>query len=161
LSPTVPKQGGSATSDGIAYLGDDVQTKEEETHQKLLEHKFGLLRDGVMAATERDGEEGCRITVEQARRVARYAKDTYFKHLRLYDFVLKNTKLCEVKRVNIAKDEPKCGDLLSKAMVLDDKVSQVWYENEDDAINGEKSTAEKHETSIIENENQQDEMENT
>ena len=46
--------------------------------------------------------------------------ETYFRHLRLYDFVLKNTKLSEVKRVYIPIAEPKSGDELSKAMVLAD-----------------------------------------
>ena len=46
--------------------------------------------------------------------------ETYFRHLRLYDFVLKNTKLSEVKRVNIPVAEPKSGESLSKAMVIAD-----------------------------------------
>ena len=44
--------------------------------------------------------------------------ETFFRHLRLYDFVLKNTKLSEVKRVSIPVAEPKTGDQLDKAMVL-------------------------------------------
>jgi len=50
-----------------------------------------------------------------------YAHETYFRHLRLYDFVLKNTKLSEVKRVFIPIMEPNCGDSLNKALVLADE----------------------------------------
>ena len=37
--------------------------------------------------------------------------------------MLKNTKLSEVKRIQIPKAEPQCGDSLSKAMVLGDGLS--------------------------------------
>ena len=40
--------------------------------------------------------------------------------MRLYDFVLKNTKLSEVKRVYIPVAEPKCGEDLNKAISLFD-----------------------------------------
>lgn len=56
--------------------------------------------------------------------MAKYVHETYFLHLRLYDFVLKNTKLSEVKRVNIPIAEPKCGENLDKAMILHDGSSQ-------------------------------------
>ena len=62
--------------------------------------------------------ESARLSVEQAGRLAIYVHETFFRHLRLYDFVLKNTKLSEVKRVNIPIAEPKSGDQLEKAMVL-------------------------------------------
>lgn len=62
--------------------------------------------------------EPARISVEQARRLAIYVHETYFRHLRLYDFVLKNTKLSEVKRVVISVAEPKPGDILDKAMEI-------------------------------------------
>ena len=69
-------------------------------------------------------DSDARITVEQARRVTKYAHTTFFRHLRLYDFVLKNTKLSEVKRVFLPNPEPQCGDLLSKAMVIFDSSVQ-------------------------------------
>ena len=50
--------------------------------------------------------ERARISMEQARRLAIYLHETYFKHLRLYDFVFKNAKLSEVKRVTISVCEP-------------------------------------------------------
>ena len=53
--------------------------------------------------------------------MAIYAHETYFRHLRLYDFVLKNTKLSEVKRVQVPIMEPNCGDCLEKAMMLADE----------------------------------------
>ena len=62
--------------------------------------------------------------MEHARRVAKYAQETFFKHLRLYDFVLKNTKLSEVKRIIIPIAEPKCGEELSKAITLYDSAQE-------------------------------------
>jgi len=83
----------------------------------LLSKKFKLFKGQMMGIVEHEYEPA-RLTVEQAHRLAIYVHETYFRHLRLYDFVLKNTKLSEVKRVVIPVAEPKVGDELEKAMVL-------------------------------------------
>ena len=49
--------------------------------------------------------------------------------MRLYDFVLKNTKLSEVKRVFLPIAEPQCGDELTKAMVLFDSTAARQEDN--------------------------------
>ena len=98
--------------------------QEEEAFKMLLSKKFEMFRRLLTGMIEHDVEDA-RITIEQARRVAIYAHETYFRHLRLYDFVLKNTKLSEVKRVYIPMAEPKCGDDLNKAMVLADDSVKV------------------------------------
>ena len=64
-----------------------------------------------------------------------YMHETYFRHLRLYDFVLKNTKLSEVKRVYIPIAEPKFGDDLTKAMVLADDSSKAGVDSAADLFN--------------------------
>ena len=85
----------------------------------MLNKKFDLFKKLINEAVEHE-HEPARISLEQARRIAIYTHETYFRHLRLYDFVLKNTKLSEVKRVFIPVAEPKCGEDLTKAMVLAD-----------------------------------------
>ena len=97
---------------------------EEEAFKTLLRNKFELFRR-LMQGTIEHEVETARITVEQARRIAIQVHQTYFRHLRLYDFVLKNTKLSEVKRVFIPAAEPKAGDTLEKAMVLADEASKT------------------------------------
>lgn len=98
--------------------------QEEEAFKALLAKKFDLFRRLISSTLDHD-HEPARITLEQARRVAIYAHETFFRHLRLYDFVLKNTKLSEVKRVHIPVVEPSCGDELHKAMALADENSKI------------------------------------
>lgn len=98
--------------------------QEEEAYKTLLNKKFDLFRRLIHGTTEHEFE-AARINIEQARRIAMYMHQTYFRHLRLYDFVLKNTKLSEVKRVYIPVAEPKSGDELTKAMVLADDSAKV------------------------------------
>lgn len=102
----------------IAYLGEVVNL-EEEAFKKLLQNKFTLFRTLLQGTIEHPMHDA-RITIEQARRLATYTHSTYFRHLRLYDFVLKNTKLSEVKRVFLPVASPQCGDELSKAITLFD-----------------------------------------
>ena len=102
----------------IAYLGEIV-SQEEEAFKKLLKDKFALFRSLLEVVIEHPYPKAM-ITIEQAKRIAKYTQETFFRHLRLYDFVLKNTKLSEVKRVYIPVAEPKCGDDLNKAIYLFD-----------------------------------------
>ena len=48
-----------------------------------------------------ESEKEMRFTVEVIKRIADYAKESYFKHLRLFDYVLNNKQLCEIKRINV------------------------------------------------------------
>ena len=98
--------------------------QEEEAFKQLLKKKYALFRRLIESMVMHE-LECARVTVEQARRIAVYVYETYFRHLRLYDFVLKNTKLSEVKRVLIPVAEPNCGDDLSKAMVLADDTVKI------------------------------------
>ena len=107
--------------DEIAY--HDIVNPDEEEFKKLLKQKYELFRK-LLASVIEHSEYNARITVEHARRVAKYAQETFFKHLRLYDFVLKNTKLSEVKRIIIPIAEPKCGEELSKAITLFDSAQE-------------------------------------
>lgn len=103
---------------------DELLSKEETEFRHILEHKFALFKEALVQWLDHGFVEA-RITAEQGRRVAEYAHKTFFKHVRLYDFVLKNTKLSEVKRVQLFIEEPKCGADLSKAMVLQDSTMKT------------------------------------
>jgi hypothetical protein len=83
-----------------------------------LRSKIELMKKLVEAVC--DSSQEASITVEQARRLIIYAQKTYFKHLRLYDFVLKNSKTSEKKYVKSPFVEPQVGRGLADAMVLED-----------------------------------------
>ena len=97
-------------------MGDELFDQEEEGFKILLSKKFELFRKLINHMVEHDLERA-RITTEQACRVAMYAHETYFRHLRLYDFVFKNAKMSEMKRVNVTVEQPLCGIDLSHAMM--------------------------------------------
>jgi Flagellar C1a complex subunit C1a-32 len=61
--------------------------------------------------------------VEQVKRLVVYTQNSYFQHLRLYDFVLKNTKLNLKKYVTIPQFQPQMGDSLNKAMAIEDNIT--------------------------------------
>jgi uncharacterized protein YeeX (DUF496 family) len=58
------------------------------------------------------------FTSEELKRIADYMKESYFKHLRLYDYVLNNKQLCEVKRLTINMNEPIVAPSLGDALLL-------------------------------------------
>jgi hypothetical protein len=60
-----------------------------------------------------------RFTGEEVRRIADYARSSYFKHLRLYDFVFNNkTQLNEVKRLTLNTTAPIIAPTLSDALLI-------------------------------------------
>lgn len=77
------------------------------------------------------------FNTEELRRIADYARISYFKHLRLYDYVLNNKQLCEVKRITIQVNEPvsKAGNL-NEALLLGSEEMLV-YEDEEEELKQE------------------------
>mmetsp|Transcript_63390 Transcript_63390/g.87565 ORF Transcript_63390/g.87565 Transcript_63390/m.87565 type:complete len:113 (+) Transcript_63390:533-871(+) len=67
---------------------------------------------------------------EEVRRVLYYIQGTYFRHIRLYKFVLDSTTESEVKRVTVNQNEPKLASDLNSALALS-KDSMVHYEDEE------------------------------
>lgn len=77
-----------------------------------------------------------RLSGEEVRRIADYAKLSYFKHLRLYDYALNNKQLCEVKRISINENAPIIASNLNEALVLGaDEV--IGYEEEAETMRNE------------------------
>lgn len=67
------------------------------------------------------------------KRIADYMKDSYFKHLRLYDFVLNNKQLCEVKRLVVNVNEPIIAASLSDALLLGSEEA-LGYEDDTECV---------------------------
>ena len=97
----------------------------------LLRQKVDLMKHLIEGVVQHECADA-RITVEQARRMINYSQRTYFKHLRLYDFVLKNSKTSEKKYIKMPFVEPQMGRGLADAMVLDDNQDRVYFDAEDD-----------------------------
>jgi hypothetical protein len=76
-----------------------------------------------------------RLSPELVRRLVAYSQRTYFKHLRLYDFVFKNANLSEKKLIRVPLYVPQCGQRLSSAQVVEDNKSQIWFEIDEAEIN--------------------------
>jgi hypothetical protein len=76
-------------------------------------------------------EPRSRLTGEQTKRLIAYAQGSFFKHLRLYDYVLKNTKSAQKKYITITQQKPNCGPKLDKGMIIEDKVTRRFYDQED------------------------------
>jgi hypothetical protein len=112
--------------------------QEDEQLAKLLRHKVDLLKTLIEAVIDHSDPES-RILVEHARRLISYAQSCYFRHLRLYDFVLKNSKTSEKKYIKIPLIEPQLGDSLDQAICIEDSTKQVKLESEDELKSSHKN----------------------
>lgn len=73
----------------VQFHVENSDSDEDKQLAQLLRSKIDLMKKLVEEVC--DSSQEASITVEQARRLIIYAQKTYFKHLRLYDFVLKNS----------------------------------------------------------------------
>ena len=83
----------------------------------MLKHKFELFKL-MMFSLLNEGEKVLRFNQEEVRRTIFYVKGSYFKHLRLYDFVFNNKQLSEVKRITVQLNAPKLAGTLNEALLL-------------------------------------------
>jgi hypothetical protein len=81
-------------------------------------------------------ETPLRLTPEELKRVADYAKSSFFKHLRLYDFVLNNKQLNEVKRLTLNVNAPIIAQSLNEALLIAQEEA-LSYEDDQAVIKNE------------------------
>lgn len=60
------------------------------------------------------------LTKETAKRILAYCQDSYFKHMRLYEFIFNNTSPNELKRINFVTETVKTAKPLSQALMISD-----------------------------------------
>jgi len=80
----------------IEYRGDGLDI-EQEFEQRLV-HKHQLFRTMLIAALHEESV-ALKFNTEECKRIIKYAQQSYFLHLRLYEFALNNTTASEMKRV--------------------------------------------------------------
>lgn len=115
----------------VQFHVENHDSEEDKQLAQLLRCKVDLMKSLIEKVVEHEHHDA-RITIEQARRMIAYSQRTYFKHLRLYDFVLKNSKTSEKKYIKMPFVEPQVGRSLADAMVLDDGMQEVYFDAEDD-----------------------------
>eukprot|EP00347_Sterkiella_histriomuscorum_P011400 403372601 len=127
---------GSRIGTANSGIHQEVQQQEELSPEQifanLLSHKFSLFKSLCMQMIN-EPEKLLKFTVEEVKRIADYAKDSYFKHLRLYDYVLNNKQLCEVKRLTHQLNTPIIATNLNDALLLGSE-EMLGYEDEDEEL---------------------------
>ncbi len=120
---------GSAAS----HVADDPEPlSPEELFANLLRHKFQLFKHLSLELLN-ESDKVLSFTLEEVKRIADYAKTSYFKHLRLYDYVLNNKQLCEVKRITMQLNQPAIATHLNDALLLGSEET-LGYEDEDEEL---------------------------
>ena len=95
----MPETGKGTTGDNnnIEYRGDDIDIEAE--FEQTLRHKFALFRSMIMGKLH-EKNPALRFNKEECKKIAAYGQESYFKHLRLYEFVFNNKTASEMKRIN-------------------------------------------------------------
>lgn len=68
-----------------------------------MNNKFQLFRGLIMKHVHMKNP-ALNINKQEAKKLIEYAKTSYFKHLRLYEFVFNNKSPNEVKRINFIEE---------------------------------------------------------
>ena len=100
-------------NNGIEYRGDGMDVDQEL--YEILYNKFALFKTLIMKHVHLKNP-AMKLNKHEATRLIEYAKDSYFKHLRLYEFVFNNKAPNEVKRINFIEEQARNEQPLSAAL---------------------------------------------
>jgi hypothetical protein len=102
-SPRNPEAGKGSVNDNnnIEYRGDDIDIEAE--FERTLRHKFAIFRSMIMAKLH-EKNPALKFNKEECKKIIAYGQESYFKHLRLYEFVFNNKTASEMKRINFKQD---------------------------------------------------------
>ena len=75
---------------GIQYRGEGIDVDKE--FQICLTNKFSLFK-GIIMKHIHLKNPAMKLNKQEAARLIEYARESYFKHLRLYEFVFNNNCL--------------------------------------------------------------------
>lgn len=99
---------------GIMRNGEKVDSiKAADNFNQALELKYKNFQ-GMLVQRVKEGM----FSTVQLKQIVEYAKNGYFKHFRLFDFVLNNKQLCEIKKISIYQETPMFSPPLSEAMEI-------------------------------------------
>lgn len=89
----------------------------EADFEQTLHHKFAIFKSMIMQKIH-EKNPALKINKEEAKRILNYAKESYFKHLRLYEFVFNNKTASELKRINFKQESAKQAPALGVALQI-------------------------------------------
>ena len=107
---------------GLSVEGSaaDIQDEDHEVdpeYKNAFKRKFTMLKAFLMKFVV-EKVPVLKLTKETAKRVLLYCQDSYFKHMRLYEFIFNNTSPNEMKRINFVMETVKTAKPLSKALMI-------------------------------------------
>ena len=115
VSSPVKKAAPTAAADVIEYRGDGVEIDEEFDNQ--LKKKMNLFRSIILKYLH-EKNPALKFTKEECLRIMAYAGESYFKHLRLYEYVFNNKTASEIKRINFDQDEARNAGSLQQTLQI-------------------------------------------
>ena len=77
-----------------------------------LSRKFTMLKNFLFKHLH-EKNPALKFSKEECIRIMEYAAESYFKHLRLYEYVFNNKTASEIKRINFDQEEARNAGSLS------------------------------------------------
>lgn len=116
---------------GIQYRGEGIDVDKE--FQICLTNKFSLFK-GIIMKHIHLKNPAMKLNKQEAARLIEYARESYFKHLRLYEFVFNNKAPNEVKRINFIEEQARNEMPLSQALQISAGRPQTHQSNLESAM---------------------------
>ena len=99
----------------IEFMGEGI---DRDTDFELrLKHKLGLFKTLIMQQIH-EPNPVLNINPEDASRIVDYGQRSYFKHLRLYEYVFNNKQASEIKRINFVQEQTIQSGPLQQALCI-------------------------------------------
>ncbi len=118
---------------GITNTGESEGSRASDD----IEGALSIFKTNLMQRVT-DGT----FTKEQCKKIIEYSRKGYFRHFRLFDYVLNNKQLSDVKRVTLFQELPMTAGPLNEAMDIqppaeEEEQEEVKSPDEEAAAEGE------------------------
>jgi hypothetical protein len=107
----------SNRSNGAEQPPKFIEERADDDFEQTIHHKLAIFKSMII---QRLNEKNpiLRLNKEEAARILTYTQESYFKHLRLYEFVFNNKTASELKKINFKQESAMNAPALSQALQI-------------------------------------------
>ena len=129
----VIKQGVNNINTPEQNIDEDNQDYENpaQSFNAQLEQKWKFFKELMLTFSLEMHPHKIKVfSSDEVEKILKYVRETYFRHFRLYSYVLSTQQLCETKKITVYVDKPLEIPPLSEALSLGKE--KLEYEDEDE-----------------------------
>jgi hypothetical protein len=97
------------------FIEEKPFEEKDQDFEQTLHHKIAIFKSMILQRLH-EKNPILKLNKEEAKRILEYTQESYFKHLRLYEFVFNNKTPSELKKINFKQESAISAPALGQAL---------------------------------------------